>query len=183
MKLNGTIVIRSVLGAAFIVFAILKLKSGLPSRPELTIYARFVNGSPLRHFGFSLMEMALGAWLLSGVWMEVGAIVACIVLSAFTGLIVAELFQAHPQSCGCFGGSIATPVQIVHSLWIGIGRNCLMMFAAAWLFCRSASIKTSAAGVRPVIARCEADFEIFNRIAHLGFPFHYHVEYRLSVDQ
>ena len=83
-------------------------------------------------------ELALAAWLFSGIGPAAAAWVAAGVYLAFAGVVAAELAAEVPRLCGCFGGGAAEdPESVRRGLWLALGRN-LALAAVATLAARAA---------------------------------------------
>ncbi len=72
------------------------------------------------------VEIAIGALLVSQFQRRAVAIVAAVVLLAFTTLLVVRLRQGRRPPCACFGSLSATPIG-----WTHVGRNALFVAIAA----------------------------------------------------
>lgn len=81
---------------------------------------------------FSIMELSLAAWLLSGFMRQAALLVALALLSAFSGAIAFETKRPNPRPCGCFGAPVAAidPETVRKHLWIGLGINLVLMAGA-----------------------------------------------------
>jgi uncharacterized membrane protein YphA (DoxX/SURF4 family) len=109
------------LGAAFLVAGGSKVAAG----PAWAAQAREL-GAP----GFVVpilpwVEIAVGAALITSVGQVVAAVVAAVLLLAFTALIVGRLAQGRHPPCACFGAWSATPIG-----WRHVARNAVLIALA-----------------------------------------------------
>jgi uncharacterized membrane protein YphA (DoxX/SURF4 family) len=94
------------LGLAFLVAGASKVAAG-PSWPE---QARGL-GAPAVVIPFvPWVEMVLGALLVTQVARRAAALAACVLLVAFTGLIIVRLAQGRHPPCACFGAWSSRPI-------------------------------------------------------------------------
>ena len=94
---------RCFLGAAFIAAGSLKLSQGISSGGDRrSLYDVLVGGNYALHVAFCLGEIVLRSWVVSGYRFRIAGVLVLILLSAFSGLLVRELQQDSPKSCGCF---------------------------------------------------------------------------------
>jgi uncharacterized membrane protein YphA (DoxX/SURF4 family) len=117
------IVIASViLGAVFIVSGVTKLAATQQWRAQaadLGVPGLVVGGLPYA-------ELGLGALLVAQIARRPVAIVAGVVLMAFTSLLVVRLSQGRRPPCACFGGLSSKPIS-----WTSVARNALFIALAA----------------------------------------------------
>lgn len=126
--------LRVILGALFILAAYLKLRDSwllfamdidaygvLPSKFWLELVARTL----------PWFELALGVWLISGIWLRVSASVSAAMMVGFIGLMTWAQVKHLNIDCGCFG-----PGEKIS--WITMLRDGSLMAAAlalaAWSY-------------------------------------------------
>jgi uncharacterized membrane protein YphA (DoxX/SURF4 family) len=127
--------LRVILGGLFILAAYLKLQDSwrlfamdiaayevLPTEgPWLELVARTL----------PWFELALGVWLISGVWLRVSAAVSALMMVGFIGLMTLAQVKGLSIDCGCFG-----PGEKIS--WITMLRDGSLMGAAlalaAWSY-------------------------------------------------
>ena len=116
------IVIASViLGAVFIVSGVTKIAAMEHWRAQ----AADLGVSGLVVSGLPYMELGLGALLVAQIARRPVAIVAGVVLMAFTTLLVVRLSQGRRPPCACFGGLSSKPIS-----WTSVARNALFIALA-----------------------------------------------------
>ena len=92
---------------------------------------------PIGRYVWIGFEAGMGMWLVSGIRGRASAVTLLILLSIFSGLIVAEMTREFPKPCGCMGAEFVAmhdPAAIRRSLALSLTRNAAMMSGAAWLF-------------------------------------------------
>lgn len=110
-----------------------------------TMYKQWLSVLPLMRYFLPVLEASLGIWLVVDLWPRATAIVTVGLLSAFTGLITAQLFGAHRLPCGCMGEFSVeiNPHAIWRELLFDLGRNALLI-GGAWYLYLSASKRARA---------------------------------------
>ena len=117
------IVIASViLGAVFIVSGVTKMIAIQQWRAQ----AADLGVSGLVVAGLPYAELGIGALLVAQIARRPVAIVAGVVLVAFTTLLAVRLSQGRRPPCACFGGLSSKPIG-----WTNIARNTAFIALAA----------------------------------------------------
>jgi uncharacterized membrane protein YphA (DoxX/SURF4 family) len=117
------IVIASVvLGAVFIVSAVTKIAA----RQQWRAQASDLGVPGLVVGGLPYAELGIGALLVAQIARRPVAIVAGVVLLAFTTLLVVRLSQGRHPPCACFGGLSSRPIG-----WTSVARNAVFIALAA----------------------------------------------------
>jgi uncharacterized membrane protein YphA (DoxX/SURF4 family) len=115
-------VARVVLGVVFLVSGVAKVAAGrrwAAQASELGVPAAVAGGLP---WG----EVALGAALVSGLTAPWPAVLAVVVLAAFTVWIVVSLARGEHPPCACFGALSVAPLS-----WRHVVRNVALLALAA----------------------------------------------------
>lgn len=76
-------------------------------------------------------EVAVGAWLLSGVWSRAAAAAAGVLLSVFTVLLAKALVDGKTVSCACFGQTSTQPIGLTT-----VVRNIALVALSALIVAR-----------------------------------------------
>ncbi|HVE20231.1 MAG TPA: MauE/DoxX family redox-associated membrane protein [Ilumatobacteraceae bacterium] len=117
------IVIASVvLGAVFIVSAVTKIAA----RQQWRAQAAGLGVPGLVSGGLPYAELGIGALLVAQFARRPVAIVAGVVLVAFTTLLVVRISQGRRPPCACFGGLSSKPIS-----WTSVARNAVFIALAA----------------------------------------------------
>lgn len=130
------LVSRLILGTVFLAAATSKTMAGAESQVNAqSLWDAWVAGNKIVAYGVLGFEFAIGAWLLSGIARCWAGWIAVSVLSAFTVLLLAELFRSDPRSCGCFGDfqTILSSGSVRTDLGVRIGFNVLMVLCASFV--------------------------------------------------
>jgi uncharacterized membrane protein YphA (DoxX/SURF4 family) len=136
MRTNVQRLIRIVIAGVFLLAAWGKFRAGRNEGTPVTIYDGWSQKAQVR-YAIMACEAATGIWLLWGRWSRTSAAVVVVLLSVFSGLIVAEFGRDHPRPCGCFGDAFVAahdPVAIRVSLQLDLMRNALLITGATWLY-------------------------------------------------
>jgi uncharacterized membrane protein YphA (DoxX/SURF4 family) len=116
------IVIASVLlGAVFVLSGITKLAAMHQWRSQaadLGVHSSVARALPVA-------ELAIGALLIAQIARRPLAIVAGVLLAAFTTLLVVRLSQGRRPPCACFGALSSKPIS-----WASVTRNAAFMILA-----------------------------------------------------
>jgi putative oxidoreductase len=99
------IALRVVLGAIFIYAAYVKL------RDPWQLFAMSIDGYrilPLRMVELAArtipwMELAVGLWLITGVWLRISASIVSLIMLTFFVMMMRAYVKGMPIDCGCFG--------------------------------------------------------------------------------
>ena len=121
------------LAVVFTYTGVSKLIQGLGGEPAApSLLTRFVGTSSAAMVAVGIVEVVLAAWLISGWAKRPAAAVELIALASFTGVLAAEATKEFPKPCGCAAKSAVSddPEAVRRSLWVGVGRNLLLMGAA-----------------------------------------------------
>jgi uncharacterized membrane protein YphA (DoxX/SURF4 family) len=119
------IVIASVLlGAVFIVSGVTKIAAMQQWRAQ----AADLGVSGLVAGGLPYAELGIGALLVAQIARRPVAIVAGVVLAAFTTLLAVRLSQGRRPPCACFGGLSSKPIS-----WTNVARNAVFIALAAFV--------------------------------------------------
>jgi len=117
------IVVASVLlGAVFVVSGVLKLASPvqwLTQSAGLGVPSAVARVLPI-------VELVVGALLIAQIARRAAAIVAGVMLLAFTALLVVRLLQGRRPPCACFGALSSKPIS-----WLSVARNAVLIALAA----------------------------------------------------
>ena len=88
-----------------------------------SLFGTLDHAMPWLAWATTAVELLLGLWLISG-WRNGGAAVGALLLfSIFSGVIVHDMLQHHPQPCGCFGAAwqqAHEPAAIERRLAVGL---------------------------------------------------------------
>jgi uncharacterized membrane protein YphA (DoxX/SURF4 family) len=126
---------RITIACVFLFAAFSNIRSGNAAGIPDTLYEQLSQTHPA-HYASIACEAAIGLWLLSPRWTRGAAIVVILLLSVFSGLIVADLQRDRPMPCGCMGAEfVAThdPSAIRKSLIWSLIRNSLLIGGAQLL--------------------------------------------------
>ena len=118
-------------GAVFIIAAL--SKAIIPPR-YLTVFGQLERTHPWLAGSIIGVEVALGAWLSVGWRRGTAAVLALLLLAILSGVILHDMLQHYPQSCGCFGAAwqqAHEPAVIERGLTIFLVRNALLAMGAA----------------------------------------------------
>jgi hypothetical protein len=99
-----------------------------------TLYLKVIGQSILLHRLFCLVELSLGAWILSGWRPRACASVLAVLFAFFLGAIAIDAFQKTPLPCGC--GLLPAGLFRQHpTLVLGAGffLNLVFMAGTSWL--------------------------------------------------
>jgi uncharacterized membrane protein YphA (DoxX/SURF4 family) len=117
------IVVASVLlGAVFVVSGVVKLSASRQWRTQsadLGVPGAIAAVLPI-------VELVVGALLIAQLARRAVAIVAAVMLLAFTALLVVRLAQGRRPPCACFGALSSKPIG-----WGNIVRNAVLIVVAA----------------------------------------------------
>ena len=117
------IVVASVLlGAVFIVSGVTKITAAQQWRSQ----AADLGVSGLAVDALPFAELGIGALLVAQIARRPVAIVAGVVLLAFTTLLVVRLSQGRRPPCACFGALSSRPIS-----WTNVIRNTAFIALAA----------------------------------------------------
>jgi uncharacterized membrane protein YphA (DoxX/SURF4 family) len=117
------IVVASVLlGAVFVVAGVLKLSA--PGQWRTQSADLGVPGAVAA--ALPIVELVVGALLIAQVARRAVAIVAALLLLAFTVVLVVRLVQGRRPPCACFGALSARPIG-----WGNVVRNGVLIVVAA----------------------------------------------------
>lgn len=123
---------RIVIACVFLFAAFSKLLAGKAAGIPDTLYGQW-SQTPPAHYTAIACETAIGLWLLTHRWTRGAAIVVILLLSVFSGLIVADLQRDRPLPCGCMGDKFVAahdPSVIRNSLIWSLIRNSLLIGGA-----------------------------------------------------
>jgi uncharacterized membrane protein YphA (DoxX/SURF4 family) len=89
-------------------------KIGVPETMKVGIRAYEI---PLPDFvvnvmavGLPILEVALGAWLILGLFTRISGLIAAVLMAVFTVAITSAWMRGLDISCGCFGGAEANSI-------------------------------------------------------------------------
>jgi len=117
------IVVASVLlGAVFVVSGVMKLASPAQWRTQSAGLGVPSAVAPV----VPIVELVVGALLIAQIARRAAAIVAGVMLLAFTGLLVVRLLQGRRPPCACFGALSSKPIS-----WLSVARNAVLIALAA----------------------------------------------------
>lgn len=107
-----TLVSRLLLGGIMFLAGIAKI--GVPETMKVSIRAYEI---PLPDFlvnimavGLPILEVAIGAWLILGLFLRFSGIVGAVLMAVFTVAITSAWLRGLDISCGCFGGAEANSI-------------------------------------------------------------------------
>ena len=115
------VVASLLLGAVFVVSGITKIAAMQQWRAQaadLGVSGFMVGGLPFA-------ELGIGALLVAQIARRPVAIVAGVVLVAFTTFVVVRLSQGRRPPCACFGALSSKPIS-----WIAVARNAAFIALA-----------------------------------------------------
>lgn len=99
------LVARVVLGVVWIVAGVIKLPDPAGSVRAVRAYQLLPEAVvPAVGYGLPLLEIVLGALLVLGVAVRIGAIVSAVLLGAFLIGVTSAWARGLSIDCGCFGG-------------------------------------------------------------------------------
>ena len=102
-----------------------------------SLFGTLAHNMPWLTWSIIAIELLLGLWLITG-WRIGGAAMAALLLfSIFSGVILHDMLQHHPQPCGCLGRAwqlAHEPAIIERHLAFGLGRKILLILVAAFIF-------------------------------------------------
>ncbi len=135
LKRSLGVIARVFLGGIF-VWAGIQGLSTRSAHAKSSVLDKWLADSHERRIAFDVAECVLGAWIASGAREGAGLLVGILVLSAFTGVLAAELRSDLPRPCGCFEAAPITsdPVTAARHLREGILRNLGLTTIAATLY-------------------------------------------------
>lgn len=111
-----------VVGVAFVVAA----GSKLAAREQWAAQAADLGAPAVAVPILPWVELVVGAALISQFARRAAAVVAIVLLAAFTALILVRLAQGRRPACACFGAWSAKPIGAGH-----VVRNTVLLVAAA----------------------------------------------------
>lgn len=120
------------LGVVFAAAAVAKLASPEPFRATVRKLYGPRAVTPMG-VGVPLMELLLGAWLISGVSPQKAAAVAVVLLLMFTAVLMR--IRRKGLTCGCFG-------EASESAPAGMARNVILIALGAWVATSSQEAST-----------------------------------------
>jgi len=115
------VVASVVLGAVFVISGVLKLSAPAQWRTQsagLGVPGVVANVLPV-------VELVVGALLIAQLARRAAAIVAGVLLLAFTVLLVVRLLQGRRPPCACFGALSSKPIS-----WWNVARNAVLIVLA-----------------------------------------------------
>ena len=110
-----------------------------------TMYEYWIDAYPTLRYALPGMEAALAVLIILGIWPRLTAVTTVVLVSAFSGLLILEMFKEHPKPCGCMGAVAALyePSAIRMGLLMNLGRNLLLMGGAYYIALRSGRVGKS----------------------------------------
>jgi uncharacterized membrane protein YphA (DoxX/SURF4 family) len=82
--------------------------------------------------GLPFFELALGVYLLIGLYTRVAALIAFIEFVVFGGAIASVVIRGIPIACGCFGQADTAPAS-----WLDVARDAVLAALAALIAWRA----------------------------------------------
>lgn len=125
---------RGVIALVFLTAAWSKWNTGIVYFDPVTMYDRFVAGSPIRHYAILAAEVFAGIWVLSTVKPRWSAIYSAALLTGFTVLLVIEVIRDNPVVCGCGLREVRPDGDPRVELAFSIGRNVILLLGCGWLW-------------------------------------------------
>ena len=117
------IVVASVLlGAVFVVAGVLKLSASRQWRTQ----AADLGVPGVVAAALPIVELVVGALLIAQLARRAAAIVAAVLLLAFSVVLIVRLVQGRRPPCACFGALSAKPIG-----WGNVVRNAVLIVVAA----------------------------------------------------
>jgi hypothetical protein len=129
MKSLIRVLARLLIAGTFLWAAFAKLRMGQSNAPPATLYEQWAQAYSI-HYALIFSEVALAVWLLSNCRQRAATIAVVVVLSAFSGLLLAELGRDHPLPCGCMGAEYLAahdPAAVRITLAWSLGRNTFLI--------------------------------------------------------
>jgi uncharacterized membrane protein YphA (DoxX/SURF4 family) len=126
--------IRLALGGLLLIAGVLKAHDG-PALTATAIAGYRVLPPPLvAPLGIALpyVEILLGAYLATGLFTRIAALVACVQFAIFAGAVASLVVRHIPADCGCFGSSVPTPPS-----WGHVAADIALMLLAAAVAARA----------------------------------------------
>ena len=120
-----------------------------------TLLSSWVSGSKTRLLSVAAVEVTLAMLLLTGIQRNLSGILAILILSAFTGLLLAEARKPSPKECGCFGRDFNAKLTTPGNLYRSATRNVALIAVLAAVL--------GSAGMRPVTRRTIIPLQKFGR--------------------
>jgi hypothetical protein len=90
------------------------------------------------------IELAMAAWIISGIRAKMASVTTIVLLSAFIGILCAELTKNHPLPCGCMGpvAVLYEPHAIRVDLGMGLVRDVMMVVGLGYIYFSTSEVKT-----------------------------------------
>jgi putative oxidoreductase len=128
----GYLLARLGLGALFLVAGALKLRDPYAFALEISNYQFFPALAPWLAVALPSTEIVVGVALVAGprAWARAGALVAALMLGAFTVAATSAVVRGVNISCGCFGAD-SGPIT-----WLTVLRDLALIAAALWVYAR-----------------------------------------------
>jgi hypothetical protein len=126
-------ILRIGFGCWFAVAALMKY--AIPTEPNSvpTVLSAISEAIPGSLAWLLAGKALLAVWLWSG-WRATAALITvAAVLSAFSGILTAELYRDTARACGCLGSAALRWVSPTTSLQLSIGTNVLGIGMALWV--------------------------------------------------
>src|SRR5437016_2940426 len=120
---------RIVVGLILIVAGVAKLAAGHKTVERLVGAYELVTGRPASWVARALpvLEVAVGAWLLAGVFAAAAAGAGIVLLAVLSIAVAQALIRKKVVACGCFG--FADPATTIN--WRIVARNASMVVGLA----------------------------------------------------
>jgi uncharacterized membrane protein YphA (DoxX/SURF4 family) len=121
-----TALARLVVGGVFLAAGVLKVGHAALFASELAAM-RIVPSHLIAPIALVLpfFEIALGAYVLAGLYVRVAALVALVQLAILAGVVASVVLRHLPVSCGCFG-----PGDTSSASWADVARDVALALIA-----------------------------------------------------
>lgn len=136
------LIFRIVLAGVLLYAGGVKLIEPHGARDAIMAYRIFPpSWAPVMGYALPLLEIALGLFLLVGLFVRLSALVTAILMLAFVGGIISVWVRGYSIDCGCFGGGgDISPAGRASRYTQEILRDLAFAAMGIWLFMRPRSL-------------------------------------------
>lgn len=136
------LIFRIILAGVLIYAGGVKLVEPHGARDAIMAYRIFPpSWAPIMGYALPLLEIALGIFLLIGLFVRISAIVTALLMVAFVCGIISVWVRGYSIDCGCFGGGgDISPAGRASRYTQEIIRDAAFAAMAMWLFVRPRSL-------------------------------------------
>ncbi len=132
-----TLLFRLIMGGVLFVAGAIKVTDPYGSATSVRAYQMLpVDLANFLGFILPFAEIALGIFLIAGIWVRVMAVASAVLMIAFVIAISQAWIRGISLDCGCFGkgGLIDSGELPVWNYTIEIGRDILLALTGAYMF-------------------------------------------------